>query len=249
MCPKVVLSPFPLRPLYPSLRLPAATPRLYKKYPHRPSRARACYPITDPTISQKREPHNPVLPKCLHFWLLPPPPPPSGSWTGRLLNLSIHLGSHDVAEQPLPSPKPRTLPNPPLRTDRQPPPCPRSDICIPIYRPRINTSDLLIPPLTRLLHSNTLRSRAPSDTNPSKPTRIPARNCRRSRNRTRTSTPLLRQRRGANGRHSVALVSKNFSDPTMKPAADCHQPRCLCYAFSLSVPIHLACHPSKFNIN
>ena len=175
--------------------------------------------------------------------------PPSGSWTGRLRNLMIHLGSHDVAEQPLPSPKPHIHPNPPLHTDRQPPPCPRSDICIPIYRPRINTSDLLIPRLTRLLHTSTLRSRLTSDINHSQLTRTPPRSCQRSRNRTRTSTPLLRQRRGANGRHSVALVSKNFSDPTMKPAADCHQPRCLCYAFSLSVPIHPACHASKFNIN
>ena len=78
MCPKVVLSPFPLRPLYPSLWLAAATPRLYKKYHHRPSRARACSPITDPTISEKREPHNPVLLKCLHSWLPPPPLPPFG---------------------------------------------------------------------------------------------------------------------------------------------------------------------------
>lgn len=42
LCPKVVLSPSPLRPSNPSLWSAAATHRLYKKYPPPPSRARAC---------------------------------------------------------------------------------------------------------------------------------------------------------------------------------------------------------------
>ena len=79
---KDVLSPFPLRPLYPSLWLAAPTPRLYKKHPLRPSRARTCVPppdpITDPTVSQKRELRNSHPFQLLHLRLPHPPPPPFG---------------------------------------------------------------------------------------------------------------------------------------------------------------------------
>ena len=210
MCAKVVLSPSPIRPLHPFLWLAAATPRLYKKYqpPLRVPVLATPDPITDPTVSQKRERHNLVLLSAPTSVFPLPLLPPSGSWTDRLPGLLIHQGNHDVAEQRLPSPRTLIRPNLPLCLDRQARPCPRSDICTPISRPRINTSDLLIPRLTRLLHSNTHRSKALSDIRPNPLTRIRPGDYRRSRSRIRTSTPLLRQRRGANGRHSVALVSK-----------------------------------------
>ena len=158
-------------------------------------------PITDPTVSQKRERHNLVLLSAPTSVFPLPLLPPSGSWTDRLPGLLIHQGSHDVAEQPLPSPRPLISPSLPLGPDRQLPPCPRSDIYIPISRHQINTSAPLIPRLTRLLHLNTHRSRIPADIRLNPLTRTQPRSYRRSKSQIRTSTPLLRQRRGANGRH------------------------------------------------
>ena len=180
-----------------SINLPFACPCLR---PQTPSRIRRYLKNVNATTLFSSVPPLPSFPS--------PSSPPSGSWTDRLPELLIHQGNHDVAEQHLPSPRTLIRPNLPLCLDRQARPCPRSDICTPISRPRINTSDLLIPRLTRLLHSNTHRSKALSDIRPNPLTRIRPGDYRRSRSRIRTSTPLLRQRRGANGRHSVALVSK-----------------------------------------
>jgi hypothetical protein len=172
-------------------------------------------PITDPTVSQKRELRNLHPFQCLlHFCPFPfPVLPPSGSWTDRLPGLLIHQGNHDVAEQRLPSPKPLIRPNLPLDRDRQPPRYPRSDIYIHICRSRINTMYNLIPRDTPLLLSNTRRSRALSDMAPNPLTKIRPKGWRRSKSQTRTSIPLLRQRRGANDRPSAVLVSKFSQTP------------------------------------
>ena len=127
--------------------------------------------------------------------------PSSGPWTDRPLRLLIHQGSHDVAEQPLPSPKLIFRPNLPLRTVRQALTCPRSDIYIPICRPRINTSDPLILRLTHTPLTNTRPSQALFDMVPNPHTKIRPKRWRRSKSQIRTSSPLLRQRRGVSDRH------------------------------------------------
>ena len=230
-------APFYIRTIFSlTLRVPVLAT------PDTPSRIRRYLKNVNPTASSFPSASTSA------FFLLPLLPP-LGSWTGRLQSLTIRQGSHDVAEQLLPSPRRLISPNPPLFPDRQAPPCPRSDIYIPISRPRINTMGLLIPRLTPLLHSNTPRNPVPVDIsrpNPLTTIRL-ARSYRRSKNRIQTSTPLP-QRRGANGRHSVALVSK-ISQPLLwnrRLTAINHVVCAMHYRYpSQFVP----CHASKPGIN